>query len=338
MAERVSLALPPGRVRAFLEEEEAAEAAKREAWLAWRRAGIGASDAAGIAGISPWATPVSVWLEKVGLAADREPTEAMRFGTLLEPIILAEYESRTGHVVANRQQWVTHPEVEWMRATLDGIVYPADQRLGPGLGVLESKTSNDWRLSEWLEGVPEHYLLQVAHQIAITAHDLAFVVALVGGQRLVVHEVERDQGLIDNLMELEYGFWHKFVLPRRQPPADALEATADAIKDAFPLPTKPAVDLPVEVLDLRRQLDADEAEAKVIEERISAAKNELRLLLGEAEVGQVGDQVVATWKAVTQDRFDQDALKADAPWIANYYTKSTTHRRLHLPRLKEGSQ
>lgn len=36
-------------------------------WLAFRRKGIGASDAAAVLGLSKWTTNVELWEEKVGL-------------------------------------------------------------------------------------------------------------------------------------------------------------------------------------------------------------------------------------------------------------------------------
>ena len=39
---------------------------ERAEWLDWRRGGIGSSDIAAIIGLSPWATPYSVWAEKTG--------------------------------------------------------------------------------------------------------------------------------------------------------------------------------------------------------------------------------------------------------------------------------
>lgn len=36
----------------------------RAEWLEWRRNGIGATDVAGILGVSPWASPWSVWADK----------------------------------------------------------------------------------------------------------------------------------------------------------------------------------------------------------------------------------------------------------------------------------
>ena len=38
----------------------------RSAWLAQRRKSIGGSDAAGIVGLSPYATPYTVWADKTG--------------------------------------------------------------------------------------------------------------------------------------------------------------------------------------------------------------------------------------------------------------------------------
>jgi len=35
----------------------------REQWLALRKKGIGGSDAAGVMGMSPWSSPLSVWAD-----------------------------------------------------------------------------------------------------------------------------------------------------------------------------------------------------------------------------------------------------------------------------------
>ena len=44
-------------------------------WHAWRAEGLGASEVAGVLGISPWATPWSVWARKMGLLPPLEPSE-----------------------------------------------------------------------------------------------------------------------------------------------------------------------------------------------------------------------------------------------------------------------
>ena len=59
----------------------------REEWLERRRKTIGGSDAAGIVGLSKWASPFSVWADKTGRAAEKADTEAMRQGRDLEDYV-----------------------------------------------------------------------------------------------------------------------------------------------------------------------------------------------------------------------------------------------------------
>ena len=80
----------------------------REAWLAERSRSVGASEAAAVLGVCPYSTPIDVWQRKLGLAPPLPESEPMLWGTLLEPIILAEYERRTGRTVFDRQQFVRH--------------------------------------------------------------------------------------------------------------------------------------------------------------------------------------------------------------------------------------
>lgn len=49
-----------------------------------RSSGIGASEVPALAGLSPYQTPVGVWLRKVGLGMEAEQTASMRTGSALE--------------------------------------------------------------------------------------------------------------------------------------------------------------------------------------------------------------------------------------------------------------
>ncbi|MDP3766551.1 MAG: YqaJ viral recombinase family protein, partial [Dehalococcoidia bacterium] len=70
------------------------------AWLAARRAGIGGTDAAAILGLSPFRTPLDVYLDKTGAAQDeRTETQPMRWGKALEPVIAEAVEERIGRHV-----------------------------------------------------------------------------------------------------------------------------------------------------------------------------------------------------------------------------------------------
>ena len=54
----------------------------RAEWLEARRNGIGGSDAAAIAGLNRWRSPVAVWLDKTGQIVPEEPGEAAYWGIM----------------------------------------------------------------------------------------------------------------------------------------------------------------------------------------------------------------------------------------------------------------
>lgn len=178
-------------------------------WLAKRKATIGASEAATVAGVG-WDAPIDLWQRKLGLAPPVEETEPMRWGKLLEPLIMAEYRHRTGRNPVEQLYFVSENH-GWMTATVDGMC--------PDGRIVEVKTASSWA-QEWGEEgtdqVPEPYLIQVQHQMAVTGATVADVIVLVGGNRYRSYEVGRNDRLIDALTDREIEFM--LCLSRRTPP------------------------------------------------------------------------------------------------------------------------
>lgn len=68
-----------------------------EAWLAYRRKGIGGSDVAALLGISPWRTARDLYYDKLNIAAveDNEGNwVALEMGHLLEPLVAKIFERK----------------------------------------------------------------------------------------------------------------------------------------------------------------------------------------------------------------------------------------------------
>ena len=76
----------------------------RDEWLAYRRKGIGGSDAAAVLGISPFMTARDLYYDKLGISAqsDEENWVAKEIGHLLEPLVANIFERRTGLKVYQR--------------------------------------------------------------------------------------------------------------------------------------------------------------------------------------------------------------------------------------------
>src|SRR5438477_1982370 len=147
---------------------------------------IGGSEAAAAAGIDPHRSRVGLWLEKTG-RIEREETEAMRWGKLLEPVIFEELRERDYDV----EQWTWKPpgmasaEAPWRTGRPDGGWDDA-------LGVVEVKTVGQWAKREWDGQPPLAYVAQCQHYLHLTGRDRALLAVLVGGQRLELTEIERN--------------------------------------------------------------------------------------------------------------------------------------------------
>jgi putative phage-type endonuclease len=307
----------------------------RDEWLEWRRAGIGASDVAGILGISPWSSPYSVWADKVGLTEHSDPTEAMEMGLALEPTIAHLFHTRTGLYLLGAQTRCEHPELPWARATLDG--YCGESESTPfdlALGNVESKTTADGP-ARWEEAIPDHYAAQVQWQMFVTGAERTWVAVIHAafGLAFRVYEVERDDNDIAFIVDAVTAFWNDHVETGIPPEADGSAATTDALH-SLPVDPDAVVELDdvADLLNQRRSLKADE---KATEEALAAVDNRIRAAMGEATEGYIDGELAVSWRPQERRSLDAKALKADHPGFAAEYEKITTSRVLRVHSKKE---
>ena len=93
-----------------------------DAWLDARRQGVGASDIPVIAGESPYRSALALWAAKTGRVTeeiDADQADLFEIGHLMEPVLLAIYERRTGRKTRRTPRMLAHPDVPWALASLD---------------------------------------------------------------------------------------------------------------------------------------------------------------------------------------------------------------------------
>lgn len=203
----------------------------REEWLSVRGAGIGSSDAACAVGISPYKSPLELWLEKTErqAAPDLASNDAVFWGSTLEHIIANVYAERTSVKVRRLNAVLQHPEYPFMLANLDRVVqHPTD-----GSGILEVKTAGLHSAQFWIDGVPDSYQCQVLHQLAVTGKEWCDVAVLIGGQDFRVYRVVRDDDKIADLIQREAKFW-QCVIDDVPPPVDGSESSGRALASMYP--------------------------------------------------------------------------------------------------------
>lgn len=262
---------------------------QRASWLDWRRQGIGASDVAGIVGMSEWASPVSVWVDKT-MTVESEPTEPMEWGLILEDTIIDEWARRNDRIIGGRQLQAQRVDEPHHRATIDAldVTAPATPR------IVEAKNTSDW---PWTEP-PDKYLIQVQWQLHVLEQDHADIVALHSGNRLGSYPVERDQKTIGILVEKVDHFWHTYVVPGVMPPVDDSSATHRSLKEAFADPTDRPVPLEGDVVKALERHREIKGEIKALEKELKGCESQIFAALGDAEIGTVDGEPAVSWKLV----------------------------------------
>lgn len=295
-----------------------------DAWLAARRKGVGGSDSAAVCGLSKFSSPLDVWLQKTGRRPATPENEAMYFGRLLEPIVRTEFARRSGLTVKECPYILQSREHPFMIANVDGIVTEKDGTKC----VLEIKTTSSFSTAKDIEdGLPVEWYCQVQHYLAVTGLSKAYVVVLIGGNKLQWQVVERDEETIQTLIALESHFWD-FVVRDVPPPVD--EHSGDALALLYPTSNESNVILPAEADELVAQY----LEIKKAEEDIKAAKaeteNKLKALLKDAESGIAPNGYTVSWKSYSQSRIDSAKLKVAHADIVNQFTTTVTGRKFSV--------
>lgn len=294
---------------------------ERADWLKWRRKGIGGSDVAAIAGLNKWKSPVAVWLDKTGQIDPEEPGETAYWGNQLEDLVAKEFEIRTGMKVRKKNSILQHPYYPFMLANIDRYIVGVREGL-------ECKTSSEYRKDEWKDdNIPEEYILQVQHYMAVTGYETWWIAVLIGGNKFMYKRIERDEEIINYLIQIEKDFWTKYVVPKVLPPVDGSQASTEILNKLYPEAVPDSkIDIPPSAQNLLDQYDQAKEQEKYWADKKEEAANKIKQLMGENELAFFGERKIS-WKTVISNRIDTIALKKDRPDIYSQYVKENTSRR-----------
>jgi putative phage-type endonuclease len=239
------VAINPNRLAKSAQRLISTKELSREAWLTVRKQGIGSSDAAAAVGLNPYQSQLELWMVKKGRDGNlpkidpNDESSPMYWGTILEPIVAVHYTKRTNNKVRRINAVLQHPDQDksWMLANIDYSVVGSDE-----VQILECKTAGEFGSRLWRDGVPEYIQCQVQHQMAVTGKAVVDVCVLICGQEIRVYRIERDDVLIDRLIELERKFWH-YVENDIEPPADGSESAGQALRALYPQDSGNTLDL-----------------------------------------------------------------------------------------------
>lgn len=289
-------------------------------WHDERRKGIGGSDSAAALGLSEWREPFELYLEKIGEAELREPTEQMLFGNLLEPIVREEYVRRTGNDVVFGQPAVVSEQYPWMRVNLDGMISPEL--------IFEAKTARSdagWG-EPGSDDIPQDYILQNQHAMIVTGAVVVDVAVLIAGSDFRIYRQEHNPMLAELVIEGEREFW-RHVETRTPPEPKTLKAINLRWRSADPR----KVELSPEGADAVRKLAVIKRQIETLKIDADTCEMAIKIELREADVATVDGVVAVTWQQAKDGRaVDWKKLEAEHPAIVAHYTTSKAGSRRFL--------
>jgi putative phage-type endonuclease len=328
-----------------------------------RRKFLGGSDAAAVMGLSPWKTPVELWMFKTGrtqesLDEDTERLRRLERGKKLEPFILdmtldklRDMGLTVEHVATNALY--TDPEHPWMACEIDfelklwgeievggrTVKFNGEHINADAKSVGSSFARKKWGI-EFTEDVPVEYATQFMHGLMVTGRQACLISALRSFDDVDLFWTLRDDEVIAGMRQKEIDFWHDHVLADVPPDpfkfsdvkflfpstvADPIEATPAIVQKVKDL---------LRVSAMRIDLEAEEDVLKLAIADYMRPHASLTYGWMPPRKGKAPERrVIATWNEEKQTLFDKKGLAEKHPEVAELFTLRGTNRVMRAKKL-----
>lgn len=261
-----------------------------ERWLECRMHGpdgkipytIGGSDVAAIFGVSPWTTPLDLYMMKKGKkpAPPKDNKDQLMLGHWLEPIVADMYAHKTGNTVINDTNMYQHADHPYALADFDRrIIRKSDGEEG----ILECKTTSYRKSDAWAdERYPLYYDFQLRYYLSVADVNFGSFACLWGTNPetdFAMPSLERDMAKENDIFEMcdrfIWGLEHDVppdmndVAPKLALQSLARIYGADKTLGDLMLPTKLEKNVQ-RLYELQENIDSEKEKIKKLEEEAEA--------------------------------------------------------------------
>lgn len=295
-------------------------------WLLERKKGIGASDAASVMGLSRWGSPISVYMDKITDEVKEIDSEPIEWGHRLEDVVARAFAEKTGKALEPKRPEIPelimkHLEHDFIRANPDYFLLEEDS-------FLEVKTCSAYKEYEWENNeIPIEYLIQLNHTMAVTGHEYCYIAVLIGGQKFIWKRVDRDEEIIQKILETEIEFWNENVL-KKVPPAP-MANDCDVLGELFSPTVEDIRELGEDADELVEHYETIKNMIRNMQDQEKELKAKLLFEIKESEKAET-ERYTLTWRPQTAKRINTKKLKLEAPEIYEKYAQETVSRVLRF--------
>ena len=142
-----------------------------------------------------------VWLEKTGKKQPEDLSGVLpvQLGIFTEKFNRQWYQKTTSQRVVSLNKIWTHPEMDYIYGSLDGVVNGK---------VWEAKHTNPFSKEDT---ILERYYPQLQHYMFVTGFRKAILSVLFGTMRYKIYEVDYDKKFVETLLKVHTLFWYHII-------------------------------------------------------------------------------------------------------------------------------
>lgn len=203
----------------------------REAWLRYRKDGVGASEVGTIMGLNPYKSSLELFYDKIGEGLGYTVENiAMFLGKEQEEFIatlweywdplIATQENMMENYRAGRQirrckrvnAYATNTKWPWLFVSLDREINITPDR---GNGALELKTIGGYSADKWESGIPPSHIVQVNTQMGVCEYMFGEMGILKDNRDFMVYPFELNVNIWESIVDKTKIFWDKVTAARQ---------------------------------------------------------------------------------------------------------------------------
>lgn len=295
-------------------------------FLTNRQDGIGSSDIAAILGISPFSTPVDVYLSKVLPVDDRKENAFTKAGKLQEQVIAQYFADETGAELIRSSNVVYKDKAEPIFMCSPDYFFKKDFE-----GILECKNT----IIDFSRELPKHHWLQVMWQLGVMGKENGALAWLTMGYKFDYKDIELNREIYAKLQEQAYLFWHHNVL-KRIPPEPVNRDDIDQLYRRHAL-GKVMVAVPSNYGDWEEAVRLQSV-IKESTEALNKLKDDIAVAMLDAEALTDANGIILATNKTDKDSdvFNKDKFMAEHPDLYAQYLETKQGKRRFLLKKPKG--
>jgi len=298
-------------------------------WLRFRQKGIGGSDISSVCGVNTWKSPFALWHEKTEKIEDDEKENLpAELGIFLEPFMKGKFEKwmeKEGGInvnVSSVPYILQHKTNPIALANVDGAFLLETFSSPDKIACLtEYKTTSEFFYKQWENDMlPDNYYMQTQWYLYVTGLKFCYLSFLIGNRKFAVLVIERNQEVIDEMVEKADYFWNTFVIPKVAPAPSGDISSSEALKSMYPKEKEGTIVDFTGDGDLEHnfvKIDFVNEQIKGLKEELEVNKQAIKAKQGVAEVLICGEKK-ATWREQIRAEYIVKASKFRMFRISKY--------------------